>query len=194
MATLGTRVSAICILSIALVASACSSGPIGGSEDAIKQADQAAVDYRLANGDKIHIDVFNEANLSGDYTVGPNGQITLPLAGSVNAAGLTIPELKQSVVKTLEHGYVQQPSVTISSVELRPYFILGQVNKPGRYSFEPNLTVMDAVATAQGFTYRADTSDIYIRHARAAAEKEYDLESTLMVQPGDTIRVAERYF
>lgn len=194
MATFGTRFSAIFVSSIALVVSACSSGPIGGSEDAIKQADQAAVDYRLANGDKIRIDVFNEANLSGDYTVGPNGQITLPLAGSVKAAGLTIPELKQSVVKTLEHGYVQQPSVTISSVELRPYFILGQVNKPGRYSFEPNLTVMDAVATAQGFTYRADTSDIYIRHARAAAEKEYDLESTLMVQPGDTIRVAERYF
>lgn len=194
MAALNAKLSAAFVFPAALMMSACSSGPIGGSQDAIRQADRAAQEYRLANGDKIHIDVFNEANLSGDYVVGPNGQITLPLAGPVTAAGLTLPELKQSVVKTLERGYVQQPNVTISSTELRPYFILGQVNKPGRYSFEPNLTVIDAVATAQGFTYRADTSDVFIRHARAAAEKEYDLESTLMVQPGDTIRVAERYF
>lgn len=182
------------VSSIALAVAACSSGPIGGSTAAIQQADRAAENYHLANGDKIHIDVFNEANLSGDYTIGANGQITLPLAGPVTASGLTIAQLQQSVVKTLEQGYVQNPSVTISSTQLRPYYILGQVTKPGRYSFEPNLTVMNAVATAEGFTYRADTSDIYIRHAREASEQEYALNSTLMVQPGDTIRVAERYF
>lgn len=180
--------------SLALALSACASGPIGGSAEALKSADNAAQDYRLASGDKVHISVFNEANLSGDYTIGPDGQITLPLAGPVEAAGLTIPQLQQSVVKTLEHGYVQQPNVTIASVDLRPYFILGEINKPGRYSYEPNLSVMDAVATAEGFTYRADMSDVYIRHARDASEQQYDLNSTLMVQPGDTIRIAERYF
>jgi polysaccharide export outer membrane protein len=194
MAISGKPLCAAFAFLIALTLAACSNGPIGGSADAIKEADRAAQDYRLSHGDKIHIDVFNEANLSGDYTVAANGQITLPLAGPVTAAGLTISEFRQSVVKALERGYVQQPNVTISSIELRPYYILGQVTKPGRYSFEPHLTVLDAVATAQGFTYRADTSDIYIRHARETAEREYELESTLMVQPGDTIRVAERYF
>lgn len=194
MAIPGKPLCAAFVFSLALALSACSSGPIGGSTQAIQQADKAAQDYRLANGDKVHIDVFNETNLSGDYTIAANGQIALPLAGAVTAAGLTIPQLQQSVVKTLERGYVQEPNVTISSIELRPFYILGQVTKPGRYSFEPNLTVMNAVATAQGFTYRADTSDVYIRHARAASEQEYALNSTLMVQPGDTIRVAERYF
>lgn len=182
------------LCSVALSVSACASGPIGGSADALKEADSAAQEYRLASGDKVHIEVFGESNLSGDYIVAPDGDITLPLAGQVAASGQTIPQLRQSVVTTLSHGYVQNPNVTISSVDLRPFYILGEVNKPGRYSFEPNLTVMAAVATAQGFTYRADLSDVYIRHARDASEKQYDLTSTLAVQPGDTIRISERYF
>jgi polysaccharide export outer membrane protein len=185
---------AIIALSLALTVSACANSPVTGSEDALKQADSAAQDYRLASGDKVHIDVFGEANLSGDYVIAPDGNITLPLAGQVAAVGDTIPQLKQSVVKTLSQGYVQQPNVTISSVDLRPFYILGEINKPGRYSYEPNLTVMDAVATAEGFTYRADKSGVYIRHARDASEKQYDLTSTLAVQPGDTIRITERYF
>lgn len=194
MAILCKPLRAMVLSSIVFALSACTNGPIGGSVQAIQSADQAALQYRLANGDKIHVDVFNEPNLSGDYVVGPDGRITLPLAGAVAAAGLTIPQLQQSVVKTLEHGYVQQPNVTISGVQLRPYYILGEVNKPGRYSYEPNLTVMDAVASAEGYTYRADMSDVYIRHARDASEREYGLTSTLMVQPGDTIRISERYF
>jgi polysaccharide export outer membrane protein len=182
------------VFSFALMAAACSNGPVIGSDDALRQADIAAQDYRLANGDKVHIDVFGESNLSGDYVVAPDGKITLPLAGQVAAAGETIPQLREAVVTTLSHGYVQNPNVTISSVDLRPFYILGEINKPGRYSYEPNLTVMAAVATAQGFTYRADMSDVYIRHAHDASEKQYDLTSTLAVQPGDTIRISERYF
>ncbi|HSM96195.1 MAG TPA: polysaccharide biosynthesis/export family protein [Rhizomicrobium sp.] len=185
---------AVILCSMVLGVSACATGPIGGSADALKEADNAAQEYRLASGDKVHIEVFGENNLSGDYIVAPDGNITLPLAGQVAASGQTIPQLRQSVVTTLSHGYVQDPNVTISSVDLRPFYILGEVNKPGRYSYEPNLTVMAAVATAQGFTYRADMSDVYIRHARDASEKQYDLTSTLAVQPGDTIRISERYF
>ncbi len=194
MASFRKPLQVIFALSLALAASACANGPVTGSADAVKQADVAAQDYRLASGDKVHIAVFGEGNLSGDYVVGPDGKITLPLAGQVAAAGMTIPQLQQSVVKTLSQGYVQQPNVTISSVDLRPFYILGEINKPGRYSYEPNLTVMDAVATAQGFTYRADMSDVYIRHAREASEQHYDLTATLAVHPGDTIRISERYF
>ena len=194
MAIFRKPLSAIIVSFLSVLAAACSTGPVTGSDAALKQADTAAQEYRLASGDKVHIDVFGEGNLSGDYIVAPDGMITLPLAGQVAAAGQTIPQLRQAVVTTLSHGYVQDPNVTISSVDLRPFYILGEVNKPGRYSYEPNLTVMEAVATAQGFTYRADTSDVYIRHARDASEKQYDLSSTLAVQPGDTIRISERYF
>lgn len=194
MARFQTALRAAVLFSMMSVLAACAGGPIPGSPQALTAADNAAENYQLANGDKVHVDVFGESNLSGDYVVGPDGKITLPLAGQVQAAGLTIPQLRDSVVQTLSQGYVQQPNVTISSVDLRPYYILGEVNKPGKYSYEPNLTIMDAVATAQGFTYRANMSDVYIRHAREASEKEYALTSTLSVQPGDTIRISERYF
>lgn len=172
----------------------CASGPIGGSADAIQQSTAAAQAYQLGTGDKIHIAVFNEDNLSGDYTVAPDGKITLPLAGGVQAAGLTVPQLQQSVSATLKNGFVQDPNVTITASDLRPYYILGEVNKPGKYGYSSDLTVLNAVATAEGFTYRADMSAIYIRHASEPAEKEVELTSTTAVLPGDTIRVTQRYF
>lgn len=180
-------------LALVLGLSACAgSAPISGSEDALKSAQ--AIEYRLGTGDKLHIVVFGEDNLSGDYTVAPDGNIALPLAGNIRASGLTVPQLQQAVTTTLGRGYVQNPHVTIDASTLRPYFILGEVNKPGQYSYLPDLTALDAVATAQGFTYRADMSYVYIRHARQASEEEYPLTPTTIIQPGDTIRVAERYF
>ncbi len=172
----------------------CANGPIGGSSDAMQQSAAAAQAYHLGTGDKIHIAVFNEDNLSGDYTVAPDGKITLPLAGGVQAAGLTVPQLQQSVSTTLKNGFVQDPNVTITASDLRPYYILGEVNKPGKYGYSSDLTVLNAVATAEGFTYRADMSAIYIRHASEPAEKEVELTSTTAVLPGDTIRVTQRYF
>jgi polysaccharide export outer membrane protein len=170
------------------------SGAMSGSPDALAQADSAARYYRLASGDKVHIAVFNEQNLSGDYVIGPDGRITLPLAGPVQAAGLTVPQFQAAVVKSLSNGFVQDPSVTVTASDLRPYYILGEVNKPGRYSYSPDLTVMQAVATAEGFTYRADSTAVYIRHKSEPSEKEISLTATTAVMPGDTIRVAQRYF
>jgi polysaccharide export outer membrane protein len=185
------------ILSIAFATSliaGCAGGPITGTNEAMQQSRTAAQSYRLAMGDKVHIAVFNEENLSGDYTVSPDGRITLPLAGPVTAAGRTVPELQQAVVSTLKNGFVQEPNVTVTATELRPYYILGEVNKPGKYSYMPELTVMAAVATAEGFTYRADMGSIYVRHAADPSEREYPLTATMAVLPGDTIRVSQRYF
>lgn len=174
--------------------SACGGGPITGSPEALQQASLVAQSYRLSAGDKIRIAVFNEASLSGDYTIGADGRITLPLAGSVQAAGLTVPELQKSVAATLKDGFVQDPNVTVTAADLRPYYILGEVKKPGKYSYAPDLTVLSAVATAEGFTYRANTGAIYIRRASEPSEKEYELTATTVVLPGDTIRVTQRYF
>jgi polysaccharide export outer membrane protein len=170
-------------------------GCVGGTPGAIETAQNApSAPYRLGTGDKVHISVFGEDNLTGDYSITPDGNIVLPLAGNIHAAGLTIPELQQGVVATLSHGYVRDPHVTVDASNLRPFFVLGEVNKPGQYSYLPDLTVLDAVATAQGFTYRADMSYVYIRHARQAAEQEYPITPATVIEPGDTIRVTERYF
>ena len=174
------------------LAGCAANGPVSGSRQALQEA--LATPYSLGTGDKLHITVFGEDNLSGDYTVSPEGDVSLPLAGSIHAAGLTIPQFQKSVTDALGHGYVQDPRVAVDTLSLRPYFILGEVNKPGQYSYIPDLTVMSAVAAAQGFTYRADMSYVYIRHARDPSEQEYPLTATTMIAPGDTIRVTQRYF
>ena len=179
---------------VVLLLAACAEGPIQGSQQDLAQSQQQAEAYQLNTGDKLHIDVFGESNLSGDYIVSGSGQIAMPLVGNIQAAGLTLPQLQASVTQKLSAGYVKSPNVTVSATDLGPYYILGEVNKPGKYSYEPDLTVLAAVASAQGFTYRADSAHVYIKHARDASEQEYPLTATIAVQPGDTIRVAERYF
>lgn len=173
---------------------ACGGGPIRGSAEAMQQSMAAAQSYRLAPGDKVHITVFNEENLSGNYVVGPDGRVTLPLAGGLQAADLTLPQFQTAVTKLLKGDFVQDPNVTVTASDLRPYYILGEVKKPGRYSYMPDLTVLNAVATAEGFTYRADTGAIYIRRASEPSEKEIELTATTAVMPGDTIRISQRYF
>jgi polysaccharide export outer membrane protein len=180
----------IAALGLATALAACAGGPMGGSPEA-SASTQA---YHLAAGDKVHVAVFNEDNLSGDYTIATDGKITLPLAGPVQAAGLSVTELQQAVSKTLKNGFVQDPSVTVTANDLRPYYILGEVNKPGKYGYSPDLTVLNAVATAEGFTYRADMNAVYVRHVSDAAEQEVELTANTAVLPGDTIRVTQRYF
>jgi polysaccharide export outer membrane protein len=180
---------------LAVMAAGCAdSRPMGGSVEAIVAAREAAQTYRLSAGDKVHIAVFNEDNLSGDFVVGPDGRVALPLAGPVQAAGLTLPQFQQAVTARLKDGVVLNPSVAVTASDLRPYYILGEVNKPGRYSYTPELTVMNAVATAEGFTYRADKDTVYVRHAADSGEREEPLTATTAVLPGDTIRISQRYF
>jgi polysaccharide export outer membrane protein len=180
---------------LAVIVTGCAaSRPMGGSVEAIMAAREAAQTYRLAAGDKLHVAVFNEDNLSGDFVVGPDGRVALPLAGPVQAAGLTLPQFQQAVTARLKDGVVQNPSVAVTASDLRPYYILGEVNKPGKYSYTPELTVMNAVATAEGFTYRADKNMVYVRHAADSGEREMPLTATTAVLPGDTIRIEQRYF
>jgi polysaccharide export outer membrane protein len=194
----GRRMRSTFKIFVGLIAAAalagCASGPVAGSPDAVRQARDAAQNYRLAAGDKVHVAVFNEDNLSGDFVVAPDGKVALPLAGGIQAAGLTLPQFQQAVTARLKDGVVQDPNVTITANELRPYYILGEVNKPGKYGYTPDLTVMNAVATAEGFTYRADMSTVYVRHAADPSEKEEPLTATAAVLPGDTIRITQRYF
>jgi protein involved in polysaccharide export with SLBB domain len=184
----------ICSLFAACFLAACSDGPIQGSPDALQQAKSQSIGYELSPGDQLHIAVFGEDNLSGDYTIAPDGTIALPLAGNLQAAGLTVPGLQSAVTNKLKTGYVLEPKVTVTANNLRPFYILGEVNKPGKYAFMPDLTVLDAVATAEGFTYRANMSRVFVRHVQEASEKEVPLTSTTAVLPGDTIRIGQRYF
>jgi polysaccharide biosynthesis/export protein len=152
-----------------------------------------ASDYRLGPADQVRITVFNEAELTGQYVVGSQGTIAYPLVGSVRAAGLTVPEFTEALQTALSQ-YVRSPSVSVEVVNYRPFFILGEVARPGTYPYSANLTVPNAVATAGGFTYRANRARVFIRHATESEERAYRLTVTTPVMPGDTVRIGERIF
>ena len=150
-------------------------------------------EYRLGPGDQLRVTVFGEEELTGQFLVGSQGTIAYPLVGEVRAAGLTLLEFTETLQTALQ-GYLRQPNVSVEVANYRPFFILGEVQRPGTYPYSANLTVFNAVATAGGFTARANRGRVFIRHANAADEHVYPLEITTPVLPGDTVRIGERFF
>ena len=186
------------VLGLALLVSASGCG-----STAIPSASQAAVEesvvrqvpeYRLGPADKVRVNVFGEEALTGEFLVGGSGKVSLPLIGEVQAAGLTIGQFQEEIAGALRQGYINEPRVSAEVLNYRPFYILGEVNKPGEYPYTNNLTVLNAVATAEGFSYRADTRRVYIKRADVAGEQAYPLTTATQVAPGDTIRIGERFF
>ncbi len=153
----------------------------------------APSEYQLGPGDQLRVTVFGEADLTGSYIVGSQGSISYPLVGEVHAAGLTIPQFTAALQHALE-AYVRQPNVSVEVANYRPFFILGEVQHPGTYPYSANLTVLNAVATAGGFTYRANEGRVFIRHANEQVEHSYPISIATPVLPGDTVRIGERFF
>ncbi len=153
----------------------------------------AVTSLRFAPGDQINVNVFNEDSLSGQYTVDDSGNITLPLAGSVHAANLTESQLESSIAAHLR-PYLRTPRVTVQGVTYRPFYVLGEVQKPGEYPYRSGLNVLSAIAVAGGTTYRANQSKVYIQRSGSTQMNQYSQSPDVPVMPGDVIRVPERYF
>ena len=152
-------------------------------------------EYRLGAGDKVKINVYGEETLSGEFSIpGGAGTISFPLIGDVRASGLTLGELRMAIEGALKPDYLKDPHVSIEILTYRPFYILGEVSKPGEYPYSSGLTILNAVATANGFTYRADTHYVYIKRAGSTQELKVKLDGTIIVQPGDTVRIGERFF
>ena len=154
----------------------------------------AGYEYRLGSGDKLRLIIFGEPDLSGEFTISGDGVVSLPLIRDVRAAGLTASQLQANVENAFKEGYLKDPRVSIEVLTFRPFYILGEVVKPGEYPYSNGITVVNAVALASGFSYRANQKKVLIRHAGATTEEELPLTSMTPVAPGDTIRIAERYF
>lgn len=179
-----------------LVLAACQSGtvPAGPAETASPAVEREAVVYRLGNGDSLRVNVFGEPELSGDYAVDGAGSISMPLIGTVPVEGMTIVEFQQEIENRLAGGYLVEPRVSAEVTNFRPFYILGEVNRPNEYAYTSGLTVMNAVAAAGGFSYRANRKEVFIRSAGATEERRVTLTTTTKVEPGDTIRIGERIF
>src|SRR5262249_53756901 len=153
----------------------------------------ASPDYKLGPADQLRVTVFNEPGLTGQFVIGSQGTVAYPLVGDIRAAGLTVAEFTEAL-RTALSQYVRSPSVSVEVANYRPFFILGEVTRPGTYPYSIELTVLNAVATAGGFTYRANQRRVFIRHASESGERSYPLTPSTPVMPGDTVRIGERIF
>ena len=162
-----------------------------GSIDLAQPAVEA---MRLQAGDKIRVTVYGEDKISGEYEIDPSGFVSLPLAGTVQAAGQTKISLEQSLAEKLKSNYLRDPKVTVDVATFRPIYVLGEVQKPGEYPFRSGLNVVSAMAVAGGATYRASNSRVLIQRSGEPALKEYALDPSIPIMPGDVLRVPERYF
>ncbi|HJO65628.1 MAG TPA: polysaccharide biosynthesis/export family protein [Sphingomonas sanguinis] len=156
-------------------------------------AAESSGDYRLGTADKVRVIVYNEPTLSGEFTVSDNGTLSLPLIGDVPANGRSPREVASDIQAKLADGYLREPRVSLDVLTYRPFYILGEVTKPGEYAYSNGLTALNAVARAQGFTYRANKRKVYLKRAGESAEKEVNIDG-LEIRPGDTLRIGERYF
>lgn len=178
----------------AMALASCATGPEQGNPQELMQANMGIAGYKLGSGDEIKVTVFGEPDLSGPFVVDGQGSISMSLVGQVEVVNLSLTETSRLLETKLKDGWLKDPKVTTELVKGRPYYILGEVNRPGEYPFVSGLTVMNAVASAGDFTYRADRNRILVKSADSPDEREVVLTPTTTVRPGDTIRIRERFF
>ncbi len=167
--------------------------PHGQQTEVAPPPPRSLASYILGPADKIRLIVYNEPGLSAEYTVNSNGELDIPLIGDIRADGRTAAQIRDDMQARFAAGYLRHPQVSIEVLVFRPFYILGEVQKPGEYPYSDGMTVLKAVATAQGFTYRADTHHVYLKTPKDSIEHKYNL-TEIGIQPGDTIRIGQRYF
>lgn len=162
----------------------------GPSGPVAPQTAPAESSYQLGSGDQVRVTVFGEPNLSGEYRVDGSGVLTLPLVGQVKAAGLSSEQLKRRLEQNFQE-FLKTPDVSVEILNYRPFYIVGEVHKPGNYPFVNGITVINAVAIAGGFTYRANTDTFYIQRK---GDQRLVAQTATQIRPGDVIIVRERFF
>ena len=150
--------------------------------------------YRLASGDKIFIKVYEQEELSLEVLLDDSGAINYPYLNEIQIGGLTISQVASLISKGLEGDYLKNPSVQVSMIEYRPFFISGEVNNSGKYSYQIGMNVRKAVALAGGFTDRASKTSIYVIRENDSSQKKVKVSMDAALFPGDVLTIEESFF
>lgn len=150
--------------------------------------------YRLDSGDKLRVTVFEQAALSGTFSIDQAGYIAYPLVGNIPARGQTTQELAGAITRGLRNGYLTKPDVTVEVDTYRPFFIMGEVRNPGQYTYVNTMTIETAVAIAGGFTSRANERWIEVSRRLNGKTFRGALPPSALVRPGDVLKVSQRLF
>jgi protein involved in polysaccharide export with SLBB domain len=150
--------------------------------------------YELAPGDRIKIDIFNQVDLSGEFTLDADGRFSMPLIGTVEAADLNPIELEDLLVNRLKPDYLVNPRVFIQVMNSRLYYLIGEVAGTGAFPYISGMTYLRAIANAGGYSYRAKQDVVFVIRGDDPEQNEIKLSVDEKVQPGDIIRIGERLF
>jgi polysaccharide export outer membrane protein len=171
--------------------------PVSAPADALGGAKAGALNdpnYRLGAGDSVRVTVFGQEDLSGTFQVDGEGRVALPLVGNVQAGGLSASDFEKTITSALKPDYLQDPRVSVEVMTYRPFYIVGEVKNPGNYPYTNGMTVINAVAMAGGFTYRAKEDDFEIKRSGKPSQDAEEANQETLVHPGDVITVPERWF
>ena len=153
-------------------------------------------DYRLGSGDSIKITVYEEAELSLEVRLSDAATISYPFLGELQVSGLTVGQLEAKITLGLKGDYLVSPSVSVSVVEYRQFYIHGEVEAPGGFPYVPGLTLRKAIALAGGFTERASRSKMYVIQDgivnTSERSRQIDLDERL--SPGDIVTIEQSFF
>lgn len=193
-----------------LLLAACASGPRPGDAPTVNPQAQAVEAYRIGVDDSVRVAVWQNPDLNVTVPVRPDGKISVPLVGDVEAGGKT-PEEVSAEIRTRLEAYVRNPQVTVIVDQLRSHEYLsrvrvtGAVRTPISVPYRQGMTVLDAVLAAGGTNEfaAADRTELYRKDG--ASTKAYavrldrilqkgELGTNYDVQPGDVITVPERSF
>ena len=183
-----------------LVLAGCASGPsapavptLPSPTPSTSTAELVATTYRLGSGDRIKLTVFRHEDLSGEFALDGAGNFSMPLIGEIQAYGLTTNELVTRIQEKLQEGYLVDPQVGVEVLNYRPFYILGEVKTPGSYPYVNGMTVLNAVALAGGFGYRAKQEDFLLQRGGSNVQGA-EVGGDTAILPGDIITVQERFF
>ena len=158
------------------------------------QAAAASQQYKLGSGDKVRIQVYNEDDLYLETIVSDRGTISYPFLGELKVAGLTPAQLEAEITTKLKGDYLVNPKVSVDILEYRPFYVNGEVQKPGGFPFQPGITIRKAISVAGGFTERASKDKIFIIRGDDPAGKSVKIGLDDQIFPGDIVTVEQSFF
>jgi polysaccharide export outer membrane protein len=150
--------------------------------------------YRVGAGDRLSVRVVGEQDLTGEFIVDATGVMSMPYVQSVPVAGLNTGQIERLIEKKLKSGYLRDPKVSVQAINLRPFYIMGEVTTGGSFSYQPGMTVQNAIAIAGGYGTRADKTLVLLTRRNANGTNTYKVPVTTQVYPGDVVYVRERWF
>jgi polysaccharide export outer membrane protein len=151
-------------------------------------------EYVLDAGDRVRLSLYGDDSFKGEFAVSDNGTVSLPLIGTQPAAGMSVNAFRAAVEAKLADGYYRDPRLSAEVINFRPFYIMGEVKKPGQYPYVTGMTLGQAVAIAEGYTLAARKGTIAIRRAKSQEELKVSANPAMPIGPGDTVRVLERIF